>query len=219
MGKKVGKHHASLNQETIPPLLLIPQATKYEGAEMIGRGAHSEVYKVRVNLEGQIRDVVLKIFSTQWKEEFEAEVNAYERLLHGNIYGVVAEALGCDRGWDNPKLLDVLKCGIPPWSNLRTPVSALMLEYIEDAVPVSSVNVDYEICKEAMRGINLIHSVRVLHHDVGEENILLTPSGRIVWIDFSNSLPDPSDSELIEEKWIAHSLLWMTLVRFFVGMV
>jgi serine/threonine protein kinase len=125
---------------------------------------------------------------------------------------VIPQALGCDRNWSWGKLLKVLGTGISATTELRSPMSLVMLEYIEDAQQLSPNNINWEICKEVRRGLKAIHEAGVLHHDIGEQNILVTPTGRVVWIDFSSSYTYASNMELNNEECVAYSLLYQDLV-------
>jgi serine/threonine protein kinase len=156
----------------------------------------------------------LKIFSARWKERFEAEVQAYEFLEHFSVSRVVPIAYGCDRDWNYERLWDVLGNVLESTSPLRTPISVIMLEYVAQSAPLSADNITWRICKEVLRGLDLIHSAQVLHHDVGERNILVVPdTGRVVWIDFSSSFINPSEMETWKEREVAYSLLYQEVVN------
>jgi serine/threonine protein kinase len=156
----------------------------------------------------------LKIFSERWKEKYEKEVRSYEFLEHFSVWGVVPVAYGCDKDWKSERLHGVLGDALAPTSSLRSPVSVIMLEYIADSAPLSTDNVNWTICKETLRGLDLIHSAQVLHHDIGERNLLIvTSTGRVVWIDFSSSYINPDDMEIWQERGVVHSMLYQEVVN------
>jgi serine/threonine protein kinase len=214
---QVTKNH--IGPEVVPHLPRIPKAVRLSDARLIGRGVHSEVYSAPATYKNQTITVALKFFSEQdWKERFEAELLCYEFLEHGSVSGVVPAAYGYDINWDYAKLLKTLGDSLFLTSPLRTPVSVLVLEYIADSVPLSPDCVNWRICKEIMRGLDLMHTAQVLHHDVGEQNILVVPStGRAVWIDFPSSFVNPDDMEIWDERQMTHSLLYQHVVSCLFG--
>lgn len=121
---------------------------------------------------------------------FATEKCAYEHLVH---YGACANgAVPQCYGWlelsahdmegiaNLPGIADELK-------TLATdagPPKALLLEYFDGAVPVTIANVTEAIADKALRGLCLVHACYTLHDDINSRNILVTPSGRVVWVDF-----------------------------------
>jgi serine/threonine protein kinase len=88
-----------------------------------------------------------------------------------------------------------------------------MLEFIAESAPLCADNISWRICKEVLRGLDLIHSAQVLHHDIGQRNILVVSStGRVVWIDFSSSYINPDDMEIWQERKVAYGLLYQEVV-------
>ena len=209
---------ADATKDNIDPKLVsrlprIPKSVQFRNAKLVGFGVHSEVYSVSASYKNRTVTVALKLFSERWKERFEAEVHAYEFLEHFSVWGVVPVSYGCDRDWDSKRLREVLGNAIQPTSPLRTPVSVIMLEYIPESAPLSPDNVNWRVCKETLRGLDLIHKAQVLHHDIGERNVLVSPpTERVVWIDFSSSYINPDDMEIWHERGVAHSLLYQHVV-------
>jgi len=208
--------HATRNNidpKIVSHLPRIPKAVKFRNAQFIGSGVHSEVYSFSVTYLRHRVTVALKIFSETWKEKFEREVHSYEFLEHSSVSGVVPVAYGCDRDWNHEKLREVLGTALVQTSSLQTPVSVIMLEFIADSAPLSADNITWRICKEVLRGLDLIHSAQVLHHDIGQRNILVVPStGRVVWIDFSSSYINPNDMEIWHERKVGYGLLYQDVV-------
>jgi len=203
----------NIDLKLVSHLPRIPKAVKFSNAKLIGSGVHSEVYSVSAIYRKRTVIAALKIFSERWKEKFDKEVHSYEFLEHFSVWGVIPIAYGCDRDWSSERLHEVLGDALVPTSSLRSPVSVLMLEYIADSAPLSTENVNWRVCKEALRGLDLIHSAQVLHHDVGERNLLIVPStGRVVWIDFSSSYINPDDMEVWRERGVVDSMLYQEVV-------
>jgi len=203
----------NIDPKLVAPLPRIPKAVKFQNSNLIGSGVHSEVYSVLATYKNRTITAALKIFSATWKERFEAEVQSYEFLEHFSVSGVVPIAYGCGRDWNHERLRDVLDSALEPTSPLRTPVSVIMLEYVGQSGPLSADNITWRICKEVLRGLDLIHSAQVLHHDIGERNLLVVPdTGRVVWIDFSSSFINPSEMETWKERKVAYSLLYQEVV-------
>jgi len=203
----------NIDPKVVRPLPRIPKAVSFQNARLVGSGLHSEVYSVSATYKTKTVTVALKFFSEAWKEKFEAEVRAYEFLVHSSVSGVVPTVYGCDRDWDLERLQKTLGNTREPTSRLRPPVSVVMMEYISESVPLSPDNVTWRICKEVLRGLYLIHSAQVLQRDVAERNILVVSStGRVVWVDFSSSHINPDDMESWDESKMADSILYQHVV-------
>ena len=203
----------NIDPKIVPHLPRIPKAVQFRDAKFVGNGLHSEVYSVTVSYKKRTAFVALKIFPEKWKRRFEAEVQSYEFLEHSSVWGVVPISYGCARDWSSEQLRQVLGPALMSASSLRSPVSAIMLEYISECAPLSPDNVNWQVCKEALRGLDLIHAAQVLHHDAGERNVLVVPStGRVVWIDFSSSYVNPNEMEIWRERGAVDSLLYQEVV-------
>ena len=203
----------NIDPKIVPHLPRIPKSVEFQDARLIGYGAHSEVYSVSATYERQTITAALKFFSARWNDRFEAELRAYEFLEYFSVSTVIPIVYGCDRNWNHQRLREVLGSALNPTSSLRTPVSVIMLEYIRESAHLSVDNITWRISKEVLRGICMIHSAQVLHHDIGERNILVVPStGRVVWIDFSSSYINPTDMELWKEAKVVDSLLYQDVV-------
>lgn len=202
-----------IDPKVVSRLPRIPKAVRFQDARVLGHGVHSEVYSVTATYKNRTITAALKFFSGRWKERFEAEVQAYEFLEHNSLYGIVPIAFGCGRDWDTQRVRDVLGNALAQTSSLQTPVSVIMLEYIPESAQLSVDNIDWKVCEQVLRGLDLIHSSQVLHHDIGERNVLVVPTtGRVVWIDFSSSYINPSEMEKWREREVAYSILYQEVV-------
>ncbi|KAF8510826.1 hypothetical protein BU17DRAFT_13434, partial [Hysterangium stoloniferum] len=67
------------------------------------------------------------------------------------------------------------------------PPRALLLEYIEDAVPLSAENYTPHMAPAVIEALDRIHSVGIIHKDIRTLNILVRPDGKTIWIDFESA--------------------------------
>ena len=108
----------------------------------------------------------------------------------------------------------MLKDSIPEDLSIPLPASAVVMEYIADAVRPSKENITKAIAKKVLRGLQYIHNAHVLHGDVEGRNILINPStGKVVWIDFSSATINRSINLAFHEREPVKQYLYITLVR------
>lgn len=138
-------------------------------------------------------------------ERFASEKAAYEHLMH---YGACAKgAVPQCYGWLELSAQDVSNIvnlpGLAQDSELKRlatdagPPKALLLEYIAGE-RVTIDNVTDKIAENALRTLYLVHASYVMHCDVHSRNILVTPAGRIVWVDFDRAFTPLSDTDLMQ---------------------
>jgi tRNA A-37 threonylcarbamoyl transferase component Bud32 len=63
------------------------------------------------------------------------------------------------------------------------PPRALLLEYIEDTVPLSAENYTPQMAPAVVNALDRIHSVGILHEDPQTRNILVRPDGKTIWVE------------------------------------
>lgn len=105
------------------------------------------------------------------------------------------------------------------------PPRALLLEYFEDAQPVSFRNATIDIADTALRHLHAIHTAYILHGDINGRNILLLPDGRVVWTDFDSALTlslrrrvhrhEPPRATFVDELSLCWSLFYNSYVSRF----
>ncbi|KZS97051.1 hypothetical protein SISNIDRAFT_463008 [Sistotremastrum niveocremeum HHB9708] len=99
----------------------------------------------------------------------------------------------------------------------ETPPRALLIEYLENASPISPWNITSEIAHEALRRLTEIHSIGLLHCDGFPRNLIVARDGKPVWIDFGSSEHSPHDrvrpQTLVEEYENVASLLFEFLTH------
>lgn len=143
-------------------------------------------------------------------ERFRAERDAYAHLLARGVCaaGIVPMCLG----WVKLSPEDVAHISkIPNLSkNARLLATdrvlpmGILLEYLPDAIRLSTKNITMDIAETALRNLREIHAACVLHGDVtGGRNVLVLPDDRVVFIDFdrakSGDDPELTKLELITE--------------------
>ncbi|KAJ3552277.1 hypothetical protein NM688_g4230 [Phlebia brevispora] len=68
--------------------------------------------------------------------------------------------------------------------DLIRPPKAIILEYIEDAEPLSLANVSTKIAATTLRALCDVHACYVKHNDVERRNILVLKDQRVILVDF-----------------------------------
>ncbi|MBK6939327.1 MAG: protein kinase [Planctomycetes bacterium] len=176
----VGAEFDRLTDETAPNPPRIPDAVgevlgPYQLVEELGRGGQGAVFRARD--ERLQRDVALKVLlghggaSLLARERFQREAIVASRLDHPGICTIleVGEARGV--AWVAMRLVpgDTLAKRI---ASIATPTSPAewnaRLEWIEDAA----------------HALHAAHEAGVVHRDVKPGNLMVTPEGRVVVLDF-----------------------------------
>lgn len=134
---------------------------------------------------------------------FRKESEAHAHLLH---YGVTKTgSVPHCYGWFNLKKEDVIHIAefpappleetddlsyeeVQPLTVTRRPPKGILLEYLADATEITLPKVTAEIADTALRALYNIHAAYVKHGDIRSQNILLLPTGRVVWVDFDKSV-------------------------------
>lgn len=157
---------------------------RYEAIDLLGRGGQGEVWKALDRQHG--RAVALKMRPVAEGEHRERILSEARILLtlrpHPNL-PLVRE----DFFWDDGYVL------VMDWVE-GTDLGALLLETGDPGLPVSSV---LAWLSQAAAGIDHLHSHGVVHGDVKPANLVLTPEGRVVLVDFGISRLDDDDGPLL----------------------
>lgn len=113
---------------------------------------------------------------------------------------------------------------LPEKSDLKTlkedvgPPKALLLEYFEGAQPVTIDNVTAKLADLALRGMCAVHACYVAHCDISSRNVLVTPSGSVVWVDFDRAVM--VDTQLCPlKRYMVFGELAQTWSYFYHGLV
>ncbi|MEY2432243.1 MAG: hypothetical protein QOC92_1968 [Acidimicrobiaceae bacterium] len=147
---------------------------RYEALDVLGRGGQGEVWKA---LDHQHQRVVaLKVRPVsdgEHRERILAEARILLSLNPHPSLPLVRE----DFFWDDGYVL------VMDWVE-GTDLGAVLLETGDPGLPVSSV---LGWLRQAAAGIDHLHAQGVIHGDVKPANIVLTPEGRVVLVDFGIS--------------------------------
>ena len=146
---------------------------RYEIHDLLGVGGMAYVYRAYDRIEN--RWVAIKILkeelsdNSEFLRRFRNESKAIAVLSHPNIVKVYDVSFG-DR------------------------IQYIVMEFI-DGITVADAMIgehyDYPTAKKALIGVcdalTLLHEHRLVHRDVKPENVMVTPDGRVVLIDFNAS--------------------------------
>jgi predicted ATPase/class 3 adenylate cyclase len=168
MGRADGEHEGGVAQ----PEGLIRD--RYETIDVLGRGGQGEVYKALDHQHGRV--VALKLRPVPDGDERHALLAEARILLslrpHPSL-PLVRE----DFFWEDRYAL------VMDWVE-GTDLGALLLDTGDPGLPVSSV---LSWLSQAADAIDHLHSQGVIHGDVKPANVVLTPEGRVVLVDFGIS--------------------------------
>ncbi|KAJ3552276.1 hypothetical protein NM688_g4231 [Phlebia brevispora] len=228
---------------TPPPLSQVDLSGVVAVVEQLNPKGTMPMFKVRIG--DDVR--VMKVFMDADRDEvdhpdrdmpwvamarFRREKEAYEHLLHYGACqkGVVpmcygwaelpfplvdelSERFGDEDGEDRVSQdIAYLKYF------MRQP-KAIILEYIEDTVPLSLSNVSTAIAEKTLRALCAVHACYVQQNDIARRNILICKDERVVLVDFdfarcvSKRKPDRvRRQDLLSELATAWSLFYADLV-------
>ncbi len=146
---------------------------RYRLIELIGRGATARVYKAYQ--EGLDRNIAIKFLRTSliedstFQERFRQEARHVAALQHPNIVQVYDFG---DKDGDCYIAMEFIG-----GETLETKLRALG----QEKLPLSQ---SLEIVQETGRALAYAHRQGMIHRDIKPGNIMLTPGGRIVLMDF-----------------------------------
>lgn len=160
---------------------------------------------------------------------FRTESELYAHFLHygADKMGVVPHCYGwfdlkdedVDRASAFPVIQNEDKSDLQPLTITRRPPKGILLEDFPDAMELSTSNITAKIADAALRALYHIHAAYVKHGDIAENNILLLPGGRVVWVGFHNSACAAGDKyykinrqDLFDELSEAWSFLYTWMV-------
>ena len=146
--------------------------SRYEIKKLIGEGGMAKVYLARDKKES--RDIALKMVSDELVRKpellkrFKREFTACSKLNHSSVISL----------YD----LEKTDNGLPFYTMELLPHPSLQ-EVVKDVGPMAPKRV-LSIVIQLARALQLCHSKGVLHRDVKPDNIIVTPNGRLVLVDF-----------------------------------
>ncbi|MEY2420094.1 MAG: hypothetical protein QOI95_161 [Acidimicrobiaceae bacterium] len=147
---------------------------RYEAIDVLGRGGQGEVWKALDHQHGRV--VALKVRPVadgEHRDRILAEARILLSLRPHPSLPLVRE----DFFWDDGYVL------VMDWVE-GTDLGALLLETGDPGLPVSSV---LSWLNQAAGGIDHLHGQGIVHGDVKPANLVLTPEGRVVLVDFGIS--------------------------------
>lgn len=150
-----------------------PVLGRFESHEIIGRGGESCVYKGR-DIKGGQEVVIKELSMAPGDNGYEKQRARFERASRLRF--------------NHPNLIDPIDSGkeedriylIYPFINGCT-LTALISGNGGALAPDKAVSIILNVAK----GLQCAHAMGVIHRDVKEENILITPDGRVLLIDLT----------------------------------
>ncbi|KZS97052.1 hypothetical protein SISNIDRAFT_481995 [Sistotremastrum niveocremeum HHB9708] len=190
-------------------------------SRQLPKSERPRVFKAFANYEKYQGLVLFKVIPPTLSDpsnlfyQFEQEVVAYSRLDKTGLCeaGYVPRYYGWYEfppSWrSDPALAHI--SNHPRLSELPhsdTPPRALVIEYLDNASPISPWNITTEVAHEALRRLTEIHSIGLLHRDAFPRNLMVREDGEPVWIDFGCSMHSPdfrvrSQTQAEEYGWVA----------------
>jgi predicted Ser/Thr protein kinase len=162
-----------------PPLPKIPPGVTFSNFQYIAEGTHAVIYKVTVRKDKRKATRCLKIYHQGWDTPYYLETTAYAYLRRAQVEEFVPKFYGYD--FRKPSNWGLQAATAED----EEPLYGILLEWLDGAKQLSEQNMDSAVVIDFMRGLTQIHNAGILHNDIFECNMLVLPSKRSVWIDFS----------------------------------
>ncbi|KAG4403216.1 hypothetical protein AAZX31_01G056500 [Glycine max] len=144
--------------------------TKYELLNELGKGSYGAVYKARDLRTSEM--VAIKVISLsegeEGYEEIRGEIEMLQQCNHPNVVRYLASYQGEEYLW-----IVMEYCGGGSVADLMS---------VTDE-PLDEGQIAY-ICREALKGLDYLHSIFKVHRDIKGGNILLTEQGDVKLGDF-----------------------------------
>ncbi|GMI99858.1 hypothetical protein like AT1G69220 [Hibiscus trionum] len=145
-------------------------STKYELLNELGKGSYGAVYKARDIKTSEL--VAIKVLSLsegeQGYEEIRGEIEMLQQCSHPNVVRYLGSYQGDEYLW-----IVMEYCGGGSVADL--------IHVTEE--PLEEYQIAY-ICREALKGLEYLHSIFKVHRDIKGGNILLTEQGEVKLGDF-----------------------------------
>ncbi|XP_057448094.1 serine/threonine-protein kinase 1 isoform X2 [Lotus japonicus] len=144
--------------------------TKYELLNELGKGSYGAVYKARDLRTSEM--VAIKVISLsegeEGYEEIRGEIEMLQQCNHPNVVRYLGSYHGEEYLW-----IVMEYCGGGSVADLMN----------VNEEPLDEVQIAY-ICREALKGLDYLHSIFKVHRDIKGGNILLTEQGDVKLGDF-----------------------------------
>lgn len=160
-------------------------------------GSHGSIRKAKVRHAGLDSYVCIKLFTEEWKAEYQREAKAYALLAYRGVRRCIPDVYwkgAMPLAWWNGD-----KNALSDSNEIRY---GLVMEWLDVDHEVDFATLDIRTAEVLGHAIDQIHTAKVLHDDLQEGNILLVrESGklRLVIIDFSCCWLNPHRDRLEEE--------------------
>ena len=144
---------------------------RYRMESLIGCGGMSAVYRAS-RIDGAFDEAVAikllnpALLSTRWSEQFQREVRFLASLRHPNIASLLDAGVSPDgTPWMVTELID----GVPidQWCGPSVPVRQRVA-----------------LIRDLCRAVAFAQANLIVHRDIKPDNVLVTPEGRVVLLDF-----------------------------------
>jgi hypothetical protein len=193
---------------------LINNQFLFSRPHLLSSGAHSQV--VRFNCKpshsrkvlpqrpaGESERCVLKFHTSANRLPYENELVIYRRLLETDAGLIYPRPIGYAE-WSSQKYEKTIGRTIQSITGGEdASIFVLMLEFIEQSKPLSSVTVSIDIARAAISSLTKLHNIQIVHGDISTSNALVLEErapARVMWIDFSSASIGASDSDLGLER-------------------
>ncbi|CAL5188570.1 unnamed protein product [Lathyrus oleraceus] len=169
-----GKQHSiatKVSTSSIPDSVIREDpTTKYELLNELGKGSYGAVYKARDYRTSEM--VAIKVISLsegeEGYEEIRGEIEMLQQCNHPNVVRYLGSYQGEEYLW-----IVMEYCGGGSVADL--------MNVTDEALDESQIAY---ICREALKGLDYLHSIFKVHRDIKGGNILLTEQGDVKLGDF-----------------------------------
>jgi serine/threonine protein kinase len=160
--------------EALPDGLLSPGQMlggRYQVRDMLGRGGMGEVWRafdLKLRVEVALKALREDLFRDETRRDLlRREVRSAREVISPNV---------C-------RIFDLIEVDGRELVSMEYVDGATLLELLEDHGPLE-LRQAQDIASQFLGGLEAIHRAGLVHRDVKPENIMITPAGRVVVMDF-----------------------------------
>jgi Lipopolysaccharide kinase (Kdo/WaaP) family len=177
-----GSTYESWVPHAIPNL---PKDVVIKEWEQFAVGTHGMLRRARLKGKDFDKIYCLKLFSEEYRDEYEREEYAYSLLIHRGVHHCIPAVY-----WKAELPLTTWEGATPSGleEDSNTLYCGLVMEYFDDVQIVNFETINLPTAEAVARSLAKLHQARVRHGDFTNDNILLVRQSenvRIVFIDFS----------------------------------